>query len=212
MQELFSQIEEQLRKPLPGKEAQYAMAPMGRQKDYDPETLSQAKKSAVLLLLNPENDLVSVPFIVRKNYKGVHSSQIGLPGGKKEIGDGSLEETALRETMEEIGADTNAIRLIGGLSELYIPVSNYLVKPYVGYSLHRQYFIPEEAEVERILEFGLHELQSDIIKTRKTVTVQGGISINTPCFYIKGQIIWGATAMMLNEFLSILNKIESPRT
>jgi 8-oxo-dGTP pyrophosphatase MutT (NUDIX family) len=185
------------------------MAPIGRNVEYKPEIIAAAKRSAVLIMIYPLENGFHVPFIRRKDYKGVHSSQIGFPGGKVEPEDEDLSATALRETAEEIGADPTAIQLLGKLTDLYIPVSNYLVSPFVGWSDTAQSFTPEESEVEEVLEFGVEDLFDRQNKRDAKVRVAGGLMINAPSFIIKNEIIWGATAMMLNEFVSLMNLHES---
>lgn len=199
----LEQLRQALAGPLPGPQAQYAMAPAPRTgAEMDNQPLPDARMGGVLLLLFPRDDALIVPLILRPTYRGVHSGQVAFPGGGREAGDPDIVATALREAHEEIGIDPQAVDVLGQLSPLYINPSNYLVHPVVGWTERAPEFAIDEHEVAQLILAPLNDLldpanrQSDIWQLRgRTATV--------PFFRIQEQIIWGATAMMLSEFLSL---------
>jgi 8-oxo-dGTP pyrophosphatase MutT (NUDIX family) len=188
---------------LPGLNAHLMIAHEQRIKDLmDIQKKENARKSSVLLLFYEKNELPHLVFIKRPVYNGVHSGQIAFPGGKWEINDISLYNTALREASEETGILPEKVNYIGRLTDLYIPPSNYLVSPYVGYYSGVPLFKPDPKEVSGILEITLNEI---LILTdpfpKAEITISDGTKIETHGFDYNGDIVWGATAMILNEFL-----------
>ncbi len=208
---MFHQTVENLRKklsmPLPGVVAQREMAPvLTDQNRFNLSGKQNAILGGVLILLYAVDDQIKLPLIQRPIYNGVHSGQISFPGGKNE-GNESLEETALREAHEEIGVPMDKIEVIGSLTELFIPASNFKVQPVVGVISTPFKFLPDKHEVVKILEADLMELVHDPRQT-KTIQVQRdnlNISIDAPYFNVQGNVVWGATAMMLSELLYLLN-------
>jgi 8-oxo-dGTP pyrophosphatase MutT (NUDIX family) len=188
---------------LPGLDAHLMIAHEQRIKDLmDSQKQGNARKSSVLLLFYEKNELPHLVFIKRPVYNGVHSGQIAFPGGKWEIDDTSLYNTALREPSEEIGILPEKVNYIGKLTDLYIPPSNYLVSPYVGYYSGVPIFNPDPKEVYSILEISLNEILILADPFPKVnITILDGTNFETYGFEFKGNIIWGATAMILNEFL-----------
>jgi 8-oxo-dGTP pyrophosphatase MutT (NUDIX family) len=149
--------------------------------------------------------LIHTTFIQRPAYDGVHGGQISFPGGKKESSDSDLIFTSLRETSEEIGVDPSEISVIGTLTPLYIPVSNILVTPVVGWTKKQPDFIRQEKEVVFIIEADLKTLRDPSIIKIKPFEIRGEM-IEIKYFAIKDHVIWGATSMILNELLTILKK------
>ena len=134
-----------------------------------------------------------------------HAGQVGFPGGKREESDPDLMYTALREAEEEIAIDLSGIDVLGPLSPLYITVSKFLVHPFLAYSWKTPQLMRQESEVEEILEIPLASfLQPDSRKETRINLTSGIILNHVPSFQVNGQVIWGATAMMLSEFLDIL--------
>lgn len=165
-----------------------------------------ARQSAVLVLLYPYQNTLYVPLIQRPPYDGVHGGQMAFPGGKMEPDDESLTRTALREAQEEIGIKTYDIQIIGSLTPVYIPPSNFWVQPVVGYLPYRPEFFPDIREVDAVVEVSATTfLDPDSIQHR-TILV-GDKSINTPGFEVNDYWIWGATALMLAEFGEVLRRI-----
>lgn len=157
------------------------------------------KLAAVLMLLYPKNEITHLALIVRNSYPGVHSSQIGFPGGKVEESDANLEETALRETHEEVGISPDKVEIIKPFSQIYIPPSNFLVAPFMGISHQELNFIPDLDEVKRVLEFPLEAFLDDNTITNVKMTTSYATDIEVPAFMVEKYVVWGATAMMMSE-------------
>jgi 8-oxo-dGTP pyrophosphatase MutT (NUDIX family) len=157
-----------------------------------------AKKAAVLLLIHPHSEKAHFTLIERSSYEGIHSSQIALPGGKIENIDTNITATALREAQEEVNIHPSDVEIIGNLSEIYIPPSNFYITPVLGISRKRPSYLAQEREVNSILEVPLTELISPSVLKKTQVKIKGN-SINTPYLELQGKIVWGATAMILNE-------------
>jgi 8-oxo-dGTP pyrophosphatase MutT (NUDIX family) len=188
--------------PLPGEESHMEMAPLERLLELKrlAHKAQSAKKAGVLMLFYPsETYETNFVLILRKTYKGVHSAQVGFPGGKFEDVDTSFEDTALRETEEEVGVPSQTISVLRKLTEVFIPPSNYIVKPYLGITELNPVFIPQESEVEDIIEVPLAEFMDDGVLIRKNLSTSYAKSIDVPAFKLQDHIVWGATAMMLNE-------------
>ena len=203
-------ISEINKQSLPGLEAQLKMAPSFRKKlmEQYKEDRKTAKLAAVLALFYPSNkgDTLLV-LILRKSYKGVHSAQIGFPGGKPEPEDTSLKATALRETWEEIGVPSNKITVLRELSSIYIPPSNFQVYPFLGVAHEPLTFTLQASEVDAILEVSLADFMNDSSEVVSDVLSAEGLSYEVPAFTLNNHIVWGATAMMLMEIKTMLNKI-----
>lgn len=157
------------------------------------------REAAVLMLFYPKNRETHLALIVRNSYPGVHSSQIGFPGGKVELTDKDLQETALRETHEEVGVSPDKVQIIKPFSKIYIPPSNFLVSPFMGISHHELTFIPDLDEVKRVLEFPLTHFLDDNTITRVHMTTSYATNIEVPAFMVEKYVVWGATAMMMSE-------------
>jgi 8-oxo-dGTP pyrophosphatase MutT (NUDIX family) len=165
------------------------------------------RKAAVMMLLYPKNSQTQLVLIQRNTYPGVHSSQIAFPGGKVEPSDASFSDTALRETHEEVGIPAKQITLVRAFSEVYIPPSNFLVYPYLGYSSETLSFTPDPDEVAGIIEFPLLHLLDDANVVNQRMATSYSESIAVPSFKIHEHYVWGATAMMLSELKETLKKV-----
>ena len=196
---LIKQIETRLGSKLPGPEAHDIMR-------AGPTSLKGMTKSpiasSVLILLFEENNLFNFILTLRSTKVETHKGQISLPGGVQEKNE-ALKETALRETKEEIGAPTETIEIIGELSSLYIPFSGYKVHPYVGWANEPPKLIPSAHEVERIIIVPINELIDEKNQTQKKTTLRG-IPVTMPYFSLRGEIVWGATSMILSELKQII--------
>lgn len=191
---------------LPGFDAQLKMSPpmRGKYTELDLKKL-KAKESAVMILLYEKNEETYIVFTQRHVYDGAHSGQISLPGGKRDIDDNDLKTTALRELEEEVGVVVNKENVVLALTWLYVPPSNFIIYPFVAFANNKPEFIKEEAEVKEVLEIKLNDL-FNIVNQKKYLyhNEKLNISFETPSFQIDNKIIWGATAMILSEFLNII--------
>ncbi|MDI1255091.1 MAG: CoA pyrophosphatase [Flavobacterium sp.] len=194
---------------LPDAVSHQKMAPLERMEIMKNLDLEKAnpRKAAVMMLCYPKNKKTHLVLILRNTYPGVHSSQIAFPGGKVEDFDENLEQTALRETHEEVGILPSQITVIRAFSDVYIPPSNFLVFPYMGYSTATLQFIPDPAEVAGIIELPLENFLDDGIVVLNKMATSYNSSIDVPAFNIDGQIVWGATAMMMSELKDVLKKV-----
>lgn len=163
-----------------------------------------ARKSGVLLLLYPDNGDLRLVLIERSADGGVHSGQIALPGGRKEDTDTTIIDTALREAAEEVALNANKVTVLGKLSCLYIPVSNFEVTPVIAYAAEEPKLIASEAEVAGILHLPL----STLFSRKEMVDVQASglnLIIHTIAYMMDDvRFIWGATAMILSELEAIV--------
>ncbi len=201
---MIDNIRKKLNQSLPGRDAQLAMAPSLRR--HYKEAPSDVTIACVLVLLFPKNDDWHFTLIQRMPHeKDRHSGQISFPGGRLEDDDDSLVAGALREAEEEVGIPRDEINVLGRLTELYIPVSNFLVHPFVGFLEKAPEFVPQPSEVDNILEIPIEELNKN--ENKKTRDIKGGKNIvlkDVPYFDFEGKVVWGATAMMLSEFEKVV--------
>ena len=167
-----------------------------------------AKKAGVMALFYPDqDDRTHLLLILRKTYKGVHSNQVAFPGGKAELEDVDLRQTALRETQEEVGVHTNDIQVIKSLSTIYIPPSNFEVQPFMGLYHDPKPFVLQEDEVENLVEVALTDFLDDALVFDQNLDTSYGKNISVPAFKLNGYTVWGATAMMLSEIKELLRQV-----
>ena len=192
--------------PLPAETSQFKMSPPFREDliNLQTEKIKSARKSAVMALFYPNAEGETyIVLILRKTYKGVHSAQIGFPGGKLEANETNLQ-AALRETEEEIGVKQDTITVLKELTQMYIPPSNFYVKPFIGIVEKTPKFSKQETEVEDILEVKLSDFLNDKIVTKKLVSLANGLKASVPAYNLNNHLVWGATAMMLSEVKDLL--------
>jgi 8-oxo-dGTP pyrophosphatase MutT (NUDIX family) len=195
---------------LPGETVQFKMAPIERLQELKrvAREKNTAKKAGVMSLFYPSKDYETrLILILRKTYKGVHSAQVGFPGGKLEDGDETIQDTALRETEEEVGISRETISVLKKLTEIYIPPSNFFVQPFLGITTELPKFVPQEKEVEALIEVSLRDFMDDVNVITQTLSTSYAESIDVPAFKLNGHIVWGATAMMLNEVRELLKMV-----
>jgi 8-oxo-dGTP pyrophosphatase MutT (NUDIX family) len=200
-------LKQKFQNPLPGQGSHIKMAPSNRMEALFGmrDMIPFAKKSAVLILLFPENEHLKIIFIQRSEYEGVHSGQIAFPGGKKEEADIDFVATALRETFEEIGVESNKIEIIGQLSDLFVPPSNFLIKVYVAFSSEKLDYNIDKNEVQSVIEANIADLLDNKNKYEKEFYAGAmGLKISAPYYKVNNVEIWGATAMIVSELLDIL--------
>ncbi|WP_410004994.1 NUDIX hydrolase [Aequorivita nionensis] len=192
---------------LPGEAVQFKMAPIERLQELKrvAREKNTAKQAGVMSLFYPsENFETKLILILRKTYKGVHSAQVGFPGGKLEAQDRTIQDAALRETEEEVGVSRDTISVLKKLTEIYIPPSNFFVQPFLGITSESPKFVPQEKEVEALIEVTLQDFMNDVNIITQTLSTSYATSIEVPAFKLNGHIVWGATAMMLNEVRELL--------
>lgn len=204
-EEFFSALQKRFSDPLPGQSSQEPMNARARvsTEKYLANNPTH-RSSAVLLSVFPHEGTIYTALIRRPAYEGTHSGQLALPGGKVEQDDISLAQTALRETQEEVGVKLSEENIFGALTPIYIPVSNFLVHPFVAKISERPIWIPDKHEVDAIIEFPLSQLLDASLKDRRRIHIGKNMFMDVPCYIIDGQVLWGATAMMFSELESIL--------
>lgn len=185
---------------LRGIQSHQKMMPPNRKLRAADSDKKRLKPSSVLLLLFAEKNELFVCLIKRPSNMKHHAGQVALPGGRHEPGETPLE-TALRETWEEIGITADKIEIMGSLSELFVDVSGFLIHPFVGWLEEKPSFKTNPAEVEKTILFPLLKFMNNLEET-ELETVSGKLKV--PCFHFEGEIIWGATAMILSEFYDAL--------
>ena len=194
---------------LPASEAHYKMAPLERIESMKNLKISSInpKSAAVMMLFYPKKGRTHLVLIVRNSYEGVHSAQIAFPGGKYEPKDENFQNTALRETQEEIGIPPDSIEIIMAFTNLYIQPSNFMVYPFLGICREEIIFIPDNNEVATIIELPLSDFLNDDLIVSVQLSTSYAKDIDIPAFKIKEHIVWGATAMMLSELKEVLKKV-----
>ena len=204
MDNLIARLRRGLEQPLPGETAQYRMAPPARPRLADalPDPES-ARQGAVLPYLFPHQSEWRLVLMQRTADAGPHSGQISIPGGQVESGENHLQ-AALREFGEETGVVVERRQLLGELSTLYIPVSRFLVQPFVAYADTRPTFDPDPVEVAGIIEMRIDALLDDASTRHRTMHVRGRSIERVPYFDVDGHHVWGATAMILSELKALL--------
>jgi 8-oxo-dGTP pyrophosphatase MutT (NUDIX family) len=208
-QSIFVKIKQRLSEPLPGKKVQHEMSAYRHGKGrININAGSDPKESSVLIVLFIRGDQIYFPLIQRPQYSGIHSGQIGLPGGKEEEDDRNKIDTALREAEEEIGIDAKDVDILGQLTELYVQASQYNVVPFVGYLPYVPKYNPDPKEVSRVIEGKIDDLMDEKKRKVKDLFIGGKYYVTAPYFEISNQLVWGATAMILNEFSVVLKDLK----
>jgi 8-oxo-dGTP pyrophosphatase MutT (NUDIX family) len=206
MKKFADLLKTEIKKGLPGTEVQWQMASSDRMiKDFPRAPGKDARIAAVLILLYPYKGSIYTVFMQRHDYDGVHGGQISFPGGKKEPSDENIIQTALREAGEETGVDPSKISVIGTLTPLFIPVSNMIVTPVVGWLGRKPVFNHQPEEVVFLFDADLKRLRDPLTVKIKPFKVRDEL-IEIKYFDYDGNAIWGATAMILHELLVIFNR------
>ena len=201
-------LKQEIETGLPGWEAQRRMAPLGReQTHYTPVVKSASRESAVLIWLYSTDSKIYTRLILRAEF-GVHSGQVAFPGGKVEASDNGLWNTALREAKEEIGLNPDTIKLVGALTPLYIPPSNFWVHPFIGIGEKAEPDYISVAEVQKYFDIDIMQLLEPSIKNEKPIGRSTGEQITAPFYNLEGYTVWGATAMILSELEELIRRVK----
>lgn len=189
---------------LGGLDAQFKLAPPSRKPYGENEIRTKNPKSAaVLALFYERNNETNFLLTLRANYNGTHASQISFPGGKSNSSDLNLQQTALREAEEEIGISIKKVKIIREMTQVYIPPSNFLVTPFIGY-LNENPIFTQNYEVKKLIEISVKDFLNDTAITATTVKTLTATELEVPCFLLNNYVVWGATAMMLSEIRELL--------
>jgi 8-oxo-dGTP pyrophosphatase MutT (NUDIX family) len=208
--DIIEKIEFGLKNDLPGFDSQKLLAPEFREEELKKSfPNSKTKKSAILILIFEKNGTAYTVMTKRSMNLNNHPGQISFPGGRIDKIDKSSEFAALRETNEELGLKLDDIKIIGELSSLYIPPSDFIVQPFIGTIYEKDFNLqPNPAEVDRIMIIPLKLFLNDNeIKKFEFKTKDGKVR-NSPCFYWQGECIWGASAMIISELRHVLKSGE----
>ncbi len=204
-----SELQELFRQELPGEDTHVEFAPVRGRTSAFLATGAPYRESAVAIVLSPSEKRpgeLTVLITQRQQYEGKHSGQLSFPGGKRETTDLSLQQTAIRECFEEIGLELQPENQVGKLSQLYIPVSGFLVDPYVFFleELPDEFKL-NEREVQTLYKVELEPLFEETAIERRDVEVMKGKIVRDIPHFIQGEIaIWGATAILLNELKTLI--------
>ncbi|QJW90092.1 CoA pyrophosphatase [Spirosoma taeanense] len=198
-------LRQRLQEPLPGEAAHQKMASTARYR-LGIRPNERTRRSAVLICFYPYQNSIYLPLILRPQYDGVHAGQMAFPGGRMERIDENLTRTALREAQEEVGIRVSDVKVLGLLTELFIPPSNFYVQPVVGVLPYRPDFYPDPHEVEAVVEVDLQTLLDETIVGDSQIEVRG-VMVDAPFYQIEGYRVWGATAMMISELLMVMGSI-----
>lgn len=208
--EFIQQFKKEIHLNLPGESAHSKMAPAHRQTLTSALTSNvEIRESAVAVVLYKNGSQIDCLLTQRPDYEGKHGGQVSFPGGKRDESDLDLEETARRECYEEVGIPIEKGVLLGELTEVYIPVSQFLVKPFVYFHEELPELIPDAREVAEILSFPLFDLKKEeLISSMEIHLPDGTIYRNIPYFDLANKKVWGATALILSEIREIMLAID----
>jgi 8-oxo-dGTP pyrophosphatase MutT (NUDIX family) len=200
-------LQEKIQSQLPGIESHIEFYPYRFSNENTIDTSSFRKAAVAVHLFTKENQL-HLLLIERSEYDGTHSKQIAFPGGKIDPDDFSTEYAARRESFEEVAIPFDKGQLIGQLTEVNIPVSKFNVIPFVFYHEELPELTKNEREVNEIFTISLEELLDESNKTQTLIQINKQVRLpKVPCFIIQEKIIWGATALILNELRLVYQQI-----
>lgn len=195
---------------LPAQASHLKMIPPSRREwlHVPNKAMNQSRKAGVLALFYPdETHQTKFILILRKTYEGIHSAQVGFPGGKLEVEDASIKDAAIRETFEEIGVPKYDIQVLQELSGIYIEPSNFYVHPFIAITPKTPFFKLQEDEVEALIEVSLQHFLDDNLVMTNRVKASYNIDVEVPTFLLNNHIVWGATAMILSEIKDLLKQL-----
>ena len=203
LHEIERSLRERLAGTLPGVQAQLKFAPSpvrpGWRAGHFP---ADTRTAAALLLLYPRDNDLAIPLTVRATGLARHAGQVSLPGGATDPGE-TLAQAALREASEEIGVDPSSVRILGELTPVHVIVSGFTLHPIVGVTDQTPEFVAAPGEVGEILEVRLDDLR-DASRIGRGTRIREGVAVEYPYFDLMGHQVWGATAMVLGEFICLI--------
>jgi len=202
-------LTKRLSSELPGTRAHQRMMAKRVGGNFEFNYEESPRKGAVMIALYEENGKLYFPLTQRPNYKGVHGGQVSLPGGKMEPEDDDLLTTAIRETQEEIGISISRAEVIGSLTDLNVTASNFIVRPVISFLKQKPEFNRDPREVEQIFTAAIDHLSAEETLKEKELVVGPNIKLQAPYFDIAEKVVWGATSMILNELVSIINEYKN---
>ena len=201
---LIFHLNQSLNNALPGEDSHKKMKVNFSNNTKLPFSKKKAKPAAVLILLYPNNDKTYFYLTKRADTEKYHKGQIYIPGGSKENNE-TLLDTALRETQEEIGIDKNEISILGKITPLFIPVTGFMITPFVSYISKKPKTILDEIEVAELLSVNIRDLlNNDILIMDRDIN---GSSVSIPYFSLNNHQVWGATSMVLSELKDIIQLV-----
>lgn len=208
LEALIDQMQTRLQQPLPGSIAHERIRARSVGNLIPTfEHKLPPKPGSVLILLYEEDGVIKFPLIKRATYTGAHSAQVSFPGGKVEPGEDAFQ-AALREGEEEIGINKNDVKVVGRLSDFNVIPSNFLVSPVVAFIPYVPAFVPDTYEVEKVIQANLFTLLKEDAVQEKEILAAGLYPMMAPHFLIEDEIVWGATAMILNEFRVLIQELK----
>ncbi len=201
-------LEHKLKDDLPGVEAQNRMAPLSNITKRHPIPENHTI-GCVMALLYPKDRKSYIALIERTNHKpdDKHAGQISFPGGKLEDSDFSYEDCALRETYEEIGVPPESVGVLGALTPLYVPISGFVIHPFIGFTAEYPRFNLQSSEVQSLIELPVENMLKSKFKGRIDMVVRGTLLKEVPYYDAGGKKVWGATAMIMSELEHIINEL-----
>jgi len=205
-QHFITQLEITITNYLPGEESQQKMRVNYDQSIELPFSKNNSTASAVLILLYLEDNEIHFFLTKRSNELEHHKGQISLPGGTQEENE-ELTHTALRETQEEIGINKTSISIIGSMTPLFVPVTGFMIHPFIGYSSNKLEPTPDPSEVEAIFSVNISDLLNETNQTIEKRNIRG-YDVEVPYFKLNNYEVWGATSMILSEFRDLIKSIK----
>ena len=203
---LENYLRARLKMKLPGIIEQNKMSPIPLKDGYLKSIKTDHKIGSILIIFFRKNNNFFFPLIKRSNKLKNHSSQISFPGGRFEEEDINLTNTAIRESNEEIGLKIKKNKILGKLTQIYIPASNYKVSPYIAFYDKIPQFKLNSFEVDKLIEVSLNQILDESSILKKKMKLSSGILVDCPYYFLNGYIVWGATAMILSELCAILKE------
>ena len=204
-QHFITQLEITITNDLPGEESQQKMRVNYDQSIELPFSKNNSTPAAVLILLYLEDNEIHFFLTKRSNELEHHKGQISLPGGTQEENE-ELTHTALRETQEEIGINKTSISIIGSMTPLFVPVTGFMIHPFIGYSSNKLAPTPDPSEVEAIFSVNISDLLNETNQTIEKRNIRG-YDVEVPYFKLNNYEVWGATSMILSEFRDLIKSI-----